>query len=53
MGKNNYEEKDAQKETHSSREETKDAWHTAREDAQRSGELPERAANKEEKSGKK
>jgi hypothetical protein len=46
MAQNKYTEKDARKETDSSRKETKEAWHTAREDAQKSGELPERPSNK-------
>ncbi len=41
-----YNEKDAAKDTDSSSKEVSEAWHQAREDAQKSGELPERAEHK-------
>lgn len=41
-----YTEKDAAEDTNSSVKEVSEAWHDAREDAQKSGELPEREANK-------
>lgn len=41
-----YTEKDAGKDTNSSQKEVRKAWHDAREDAQKSGKLPEREANK-------
>jgi len=43
---NKYTEKDCARDTHSSLKEVSAAWHQAREDAQASGELPERAENK-------
>jgi hypothetical protein len=41
-----YTPKDAAKDTDSTIKEVRETWHQAREDAQNSGELPERAANK-------
>ncbi len=41
-----YTEKDAAKDTDVSIKEAHETWHQAREDAQKSGELPEREANK-------
>ncbi len=46
MGENNYDKSDAAKDTSSTIKEVSEAWHQAREDAQGSGELPEREANK-------
>jgi len=34
-----YDKKDAQEDTNSSRREVQEAWHVARDDAQRSGEI--------------
>jgi hypothetical protein len=44
-----YDKTDAAKDTGSSTSEVSHAWHAARDDAQSSGELPERAAHKAEK----
>lgn len=44
-----YTKKDAAKDTNTSTSKVSKAWHDAREDAQKGGELPERAANKEKK----
>jgi len=44
-----YDKVDAAKDTGSSTSEVSHAWHVARDDAQKSGELPERAAHKAEK----
>ncbi len=44
-----YSKSDAGRDTDSSAKEVSSAWHDAREDAQRSGELPERAVNKVDK----
>ena len=52
MSDSKYTVTDAAKETGVSSKEASSAWHQAREDAQKSGELPERAANKESKSEK-
>ena len=45
-----YGKEDAAKDTNVSVKEVSETWHQAREDAQKSGELPERAANKESQS---
>lgn len=44
-----YSKKDAAKDTKASGSQVSKAWHDAREAAQKSGQLPERAANKEKK----
>lgn len=44
-----YTKKDAAKETNTSTSKVSKAWHDAREDAQKSGELPERKTNKDKK----
>lgn len=41
-----YDKKDAAADTGVSTKEVSRAWHDARDDAQKAGELPERAANK-------
>lgn len=41
-----YSEKDAAKDTGSSGKEVAEAWHSAKDDAAASGQLPERNANK-------
>lgn len=46
MASDKYSEKDAAKDTQSSEKETKQAWHSARDDAASSGHLPERNDNK-------
>lgn len=45
-GKEKYTKQDAAKDTDAGGKETARAWHQARDDAEKSGELPERAANK-------
>lgn len=50
MGDTKYTVTDAAKETGTSSREASGAWHQARDDAQKAGELPERAVNKESKS---
>lgn len=45
----NYDEEKAAKDTGVSIKEVKEAWHTAREQAQKAGQLDERKANKEGK----
>lgn len=49
---NPYTQKDARKETKATQKETSEAWHQAREDAQKAGQLPERKEHKEEKEKK-
>jgi hypothetical protein len=46
MPKNKYTEKEAAKETDSSGKDTSRAWHQARENAQKDGQLPEREEHK-------
>ncbi len=52
MGEHNFDKPDAAKETDTSTSKVSEAWHDAREAAQKSGELPEREASKESKKGK-
>ncbi len=52
LGEKSYDKTDAAKDTGTSTSKVSEAWHDAREAAQKSGELPERAANKEAKSKK-
>lgn len=47
-----YTKEDAAKDTGTSTSKVSEAWHDARDHAQKSGELPERAANKAVKEGK-
>ncbi|MBI2620877.1 hypothetical protein HYW61_01465 [candidate division WWE3 bacterium] len=42
-----YDKDDAAKDTDSTAKEVSEAWHTARDDAQKSGDLPERKEKKE------
>jgi len=52
LGEKSFSKEDAAKETDTSTSKVSEAWHDARERAQRDGELPERAAHKESKQKK-
>lgn len=47
-----YNGKDAARDTNATRKEVSRAWHDARDHAQKAGELPERAANKQKQAAR-